>query len=167
MNRLNVRCCILVGLLSSSSVALADTCDCDGEPGQRWTNVRDGVKRTGGCVGFNASVSDDSFVAPSAAVCGSAVVSLKARIFDGCIVTGKSIMQSAACYGDAMITGDARVTGKQIRVYQNSMVTGDTVLSGTITVKGNIRLTSGSHSSGTITVNKHATAASTEFTWVN
>lgn len=140
----------IVSFWTFFGTTLAETCDCEGEPGQRWTNTRDGIQRTGGCVAYSATVSEDTFIAPSANVCGSAVVSEQARIFNGCLVTERSTFEGAACYGNAVISGDSVVSGKYVRVYQQARVSGGAELSGTVTVKGDIDVDSGSYSSGSL-----------------
>lgn len=139
---------LLSGTLLSASTT-AQSCDCEGELGERWSQVKNRAVRAGGCVGPNATVSENVFIAPSAKVCGNAMVTGQSRIFGSCVVSGNSVVEKTSCYGNARIDGNAKVLGKYTRVFENAHVSGDTQLTGMAIVRGYQRLKEGSYDSGT------------------
>lgn len=126
----------------------AQTCDCEGETGQRWSYVKNRTVRIGGCVGPEAVISPEAVITSSAKVCGKAIVLGEARIFGTCTVTGNSEVHSSACYGNARIDENARLYGVYVRVFEEALISGNAQLMGTTKVRGHQTVTTGHYNSG-------------------
>lgn len=114
-----MRAFILIFLSSMAFSALAATSTkCPGEQGYRYTNDRDRNPTPGGFVSNGAHVSEDSFVAPTAAVCGSAMVT-GSRVLGVSVVKGNAFVENSVLMGNAIIGGDAHVDKSHLRGFHH------------------------------------------------
>ncbi|XZG71026.1 hypothetical protein ACTSKR_03905 [Chitinibacteraceae bacterium HSL-7] len=140
------------------SFAYAETsARCGGESGYYFTNDRKTNPRKGGFVADGAYVDENAFVAPTAAVCGSANVGHSVKVMGNAVVkddatlSGRVVVQGNAVVQDqASVEGDVRITG-------NAVVGGSAVVSSggvgdkrkPVMIKGWARIMSGNIVGGT------------------
>ncbi len=90
---------------------------CPGEEGYNYTNFRIRNPQAGGFVSWTASVteSDSLIIAPTAAVCGYAIVRDSAQIMGKAIVRGDARVENRATVtGDVIVEGSAVVSGASV-----------------------------------------------------
>lgn len=147
---------IFLLLIFLPSSLLAETSPkCPGQSGYFYTNNKSKRNpRKGGFVSDSANVGDHVFIAPTAAVCGSASVLKFSRVYGNAIVKGQAeVTDKARVYGDAIISGDALIGG-EAKVSRHAQITGDAILKGTASAKGYIILIKGTKTKGTYTAAK-------------
>ncbi len=136
--------------ISASSYASTSP-KCPGEDGYYFTNYKKRNPQQGGFVSNSADVNDDDdvFVAPTAAICGSASVSGNARIYGNAVIQGNAeISGDAKIYGDAVVEDDSSVKG-DAKVYENARIGGSSLISGDARVKGWSKIYNKNISTGT------------------
>jgi uncharacterized protein YaiI (UPF0178 family) len=101
--------------VSFSTLAVTSN-KCPGEAGYSYTNDRNRNPTPGGFVSNGAHVSENSFVAPTAAVCGSAMVE-SSRLLGESVVAGNSYIENSILMGNTIIDGDATVIDSRLRGY--------------------------------------------------
>ena len=119
--------------LFCSDLHAATSPKCPGEEGYIFTNNRETNPTKGGFVGYGAYVSESAFIAPTAAVCGSATVEYGVRLM-----------------GNAVVKDEAMVDGK-VRIMGNAIVGGTAMVSGSgspTIIKGYARIMKGEITSG-------------------
>lgn len=141
MKKLNIKAhsivLVLLAFFMADPLYAATSKLCPGEEGYNYTNFRIRNPQTGGFVSWTASVteSDSLVIAPTAAVCGYAIVRDSAQIM------GKAIVR-----GDAHVDGRATITGDVV-------VEGNAVISGSSVIRGRGTISSGVHKDVTRTLN--------------
>ena len=134
-------CAFSLAVLCGAAAA-ATSPRCPGETGFFFVNNKRRNPQQGGFVSHSADIEDEYgvFIAPTAAVCGSAHIADNARIYGQAIVRDNAeVLEKARVYGDAVIEGDSVVTGRA-RVYENARVSGSSFISGTARLKGWIKV---------------------------
>lgn len=163
---------ILSGLLIATSLMYASisfgetSLSCPGESGYNYTNYRQRNPAKGGFVSNQAFVEDNTdnvFISPTAAVCGSSSVTGRVKIFGTAVInnatiTGNvNIKDNARIIGanvsdDAIISGNAYIKGTDIiirekaQVLGNAKITGDAIIGGTAIIGGYARISTGVYS---------------------
>ena len=141
---------ITVMLLSANAYSSITSPLCPGENGETWINNRHRNPIAGGFVGHGTDVAESVFIAKSAAVCGSASVQEKARIYGKAVVKDNSIVGgNAKVFGNAVVKDTASIEGNA-RVYEDAIVGGDTLLMGNVHVRGGTVLSSGVYEDGVL-----------------
>lgn len=142
---------VLITIFSSFSIFANTTSPkCPGENGEVWVNDRHRNPRDGGFVGDGTDVAESVFIAKSAAICGSASVQDKARIYGNAVIKNYAyISGEAKIFGNAIIKDSAIIEGKA-RVFEDALIGGDTLLSGNIQVRGRSVLNTGVYERGVI-----------------
>ena len=109
---------------------------CPGEEGYFYVNYQRRNPQAGGFVSYQADVddSDDVFIAPTAAICGSSSIRDSARIYGTAIVSNSEVYGSARVYGNARVSSNSEIYG-EARVYGNSQVIQSRIF-GDATVEG-------------------------------
>ena len=139
---------LICALFSFELTASTTSPKCLDEAGEVWINFRHRNPTEGGFVGHGTHVEESVFVAKSAAVCGSASVEGKVRIYGNSIVKDNARVEgNAKIFGNAVIKNNASVEGNA-KVYEDAVVGGDTVLMGDVQVKGETVLSDGVYSEG-------------------
>lgn len=125
-------------------------CDCAGEPGYIYQNYSGNTHIDGGCIGkLVPIVSNPSFFLDAKSkICGSAEVTGKSKILNGCIITNNATFDDSSCKGDVLIGGDSVILNES-KIFGGARIFGDTFLDNVI-VKRNVRLNSGDYSDQTL-----------------
>lgn len=142
--------CLLSLAAIPFSAAAATSAKCPGEEGYIYTNDRNSRNpRAGGFVSHSAFVDDGVFIAPTAAVCGSASVLRYARVYGNAIVGGEAeVTDKARVYGNALVDGTAYVGG-EAKVSDHAHVSGEAIVEGMAWIRGYAKISAGHYSEGT------------------
>jgi len=141
---------ILMTATIPATASAATSYKCPGESGYFYTNNRNSRNpRKGGFVSDSANVGDNVFIAPTAAVCGSASVIEYARVYGKAIIGGEAeVTDKARVFGNARVSGTALVGGKA-KVSDHAIVSGDTIVEGVAWIRGYFHARSGHFTEGT------------------
>ncbi|MBI2519626.1 MAG: hypothetical protein HYV97_04390 [Bdellovibrio sp.] len=125
------------------SVALAETSPlCPDEEGYYYTNYRIRNPQKGGFVSnesFVDDVTDNVFIGPKAAICGSSQISGRAKIYGNAIVKGAQVSESAQVYDNAVVENSATVLG-EAKIYGDALVSGSVRVDKKAIVAGNAQV---------------------------
>lgn len=116
----------------TSEISFArSTSQCPGEEGYTYVNARRRNPTNGGFVSNQAFVddTDDIFIAPSAAICGSSKITEYAKIY------GNSVIDNSSVYGHAEISGNARVSDGA-EIFENAKVNENAKIIGSVRILG-------------------------------
>lgn len=139
---------------------------CPNEEGYYYKNYRLRNPTQGGFVSYEAAVDDETdnvFIAPTAAVCGSSSITGHVKIFGNAVVNNATISDNVKIKDDAqvigatvsdnaVISGNAYVDSTDVvirdkaQIQGHAKVTGDAVVGGTAIIGGYARITSGNYS---------------------
>jgi hypothetical protein len=117
MNHLKLTLFIIIAFSSFQGGAVTSKA-CPGDDGYLFTNNRDKNPIAGGFVSNGADVSESSFVAPTAAVCGSALVR-SSRLLGKTRVKGNAYVENSVLMGEVIIEGEAYVNKSTLRGYHH------------------------------------------------
>lgn len=141
---------LLIALILPSISFSASSPKCPGEKGYYYTNDKSKRNpRKGGFVGEGANVGDYVFIAPTAAVCGSASILKFARVYGSAVVKDEAeVTDKARVYGNAVISGEAIISG-DAKVSGHASVSSSAVIKGSTRVKGYAVISKGTYINGT------------------
>lgn len=131
--------------LAAEAVLAATSSRCPGEEGYFYVNYRHRNPTNGGFVSHNAYVddTDNIFIAPTAAICGSSHISDRAKVYGTAIIDNASISGRAEVFGDARVSDGAEVTD-EAKISENAEVSGSVRISGRAVVSGSARVVNAS-----------------------
>jgi len=135
----------------------ATSSKCPGESGYIYTNDKSKRNpREGGFVSDSANVSDHVFIAPTAAVCGSASVLKFARIYGNAVVSDEAeVTEKARVFGNARVSGTALIGG-EAKISDHAHISGETIVEGSAWMRGYFKASSGHFTKGTYKAKKSA-----------
>ena len=163
---------LALGLLSFATASLADTSPlCPNESGYFYKNYRQRNPTQGGFVSDQAFVEDEDtdnvFISPTAAVCGSSSITGSVKIFgtavinnatisgnvnikDNAKVTGANISDNAIISGNAYINSSEVIIREKAQVLGNAKITGDAIIGGNAIIGGYARINTGNYTTEVI-----------------